>query len=126
MERCSQLRKFSKVSHWTMNYIFLGSLTNIAATIWKLPESTQGLLMGIFCIGSGYGLAKCLKASSPRQRVICFAPLFISRVLSILFRLTPWGGGEWSILSHVILQVTLHRHEYYLIMHTINFLIGIF
>ncbi|CAL8111457.1 unnamed protein product [Orchesella dallaii] len=81
-----------------------GALTNLSAATWCLSESVKNYVVGAYGMAAVFGLYKALTAWTPVARRMCFAPVFLSRILGIALRLSSWGGGESSVLIHVFLQ----------------------
>lgn len=68
-----------------------------------LPLFDAVLSLSIFFILSHLLQAMC--ATSPWQRRLCFLLPFTMRVLLTLLRLTRFGGGNNTSMTHVFLQV---------------------
>jgi len=94
--------------------IFLGALTNLSAASWCLPKDFQTGIMTAYGLAAVFGLQKALTAWTPVARRMCFAPVFVSRILAFILRLSSWGGGNPDILIHVILQVRRFLHFIYI------------
>jgi hypothetical protein len=115
--RCSNIA-FMEDSFLAVS-VFAGALTNLSAASWCLPKDFQTAIMTAYGLAAVYGLQKALTAWTPVARRMCFAPVFVSRILAFILRLSSWGGGNPKILIHVILQVNHyffrtsdHVHKY--------------
>lgn len=73
-------------------------------------------LLQAYGLAAVWGLQKALTAWTPLARRMCFAPVFISRILAFLLRISPWGGGNPATLSDVVLQAMIldPNHSKYL------------
>ncbi|CAG7726757.1 unnamed protein product [Allacma fusca] len=81
-----------------------GALTNLSASTWCLPGNFQSVIIIMYAIGSVWGLQKALTAWTPMGRRMCFAPVFVTRLLGFFLRISKYGGGEPDVLLYVILQ----------------------
>lgn len=77
--------------------------------------------MTAYGLAAVWGLQKALTAWTPMARRMCFAPVFISRILAFILRLSPWGGGDPNILIHVILQVSQSYQCHWIFILCIDF-----
>jgi len=50
------------------------------------------------------GLYKALTADSALGRRMCFALCFMARLLGFILRMSSYGGGDPTVMTHVILQ----------------------
>ncbi|XP_006625123.1 progestin and adipoQ receptor family member 4 isoform X1 [Apis dorsata] len=81
-----------------------GAIPMIAATIHCLCDIYWYSCMFIYCFLSIWGLFKAMNAQSPWERRLCFAPLFLMRMLVLILRCFNIGGGSPDALLHIVLQ----------------------
>ncbi|XP_003401444.1 progestin and adipoQ receptor family member 4 isoform X1 [Bombus affinis] len=81
-----------------------GAIPMMAATIHCLPDIYWYFCMFIYCFFCIWGLLKAMNARSPWDRRLCFAPLFLMRMLMMTLRYLGIGGGSPDALLHIVLQ----------------------
>ncbi|XP_033300236.1 progestin and adipoQ receptor family member 4 isoform X2 [Bombus bifarius] len=81
-----------------------GAIPMMAATIHCLPDIYWYFCMFIYCFFCIWGLLKAMNARSPWERRLCFAPLFLMRMLMMTLRYLGISGGSPDALLHIVLQ----------------------
>ncbi|KAH0560915.1 hypothetical protein KQX54_009939 [Cotesia glomerata] len=96
------LLKLDMLGIWVCQSI--GALPMIATSVHCLTPILWYSTMLLYVFLSIWGLFKAMKAKSPWERRLCFAPPFMMRMIFLTLRCFHLTGGDPDNLTHIVLQ----------------------
>ncbi|XP_057332136.1 progestin and adipoQ receptor family member 4 [Microplitis mediator] len=96
------LLKLDMLGIWVCQSI--GALPMIATSVHCLTPILWYSTMLLYVFLSIWGLFKAMRAKSPWERRLCFAPPFMMRMIFLTLRCFHLTGGDPDNLTHIVLQ----------------------
>ncbi|XP_023234127.1 progestin and adipoQ receptor family member 4-like [Centruroides sculpturatus] len=108
MNHISGSKTYSRLLQWDVVGVWVtqscGGLTTIYTGVSCLPYILQLVFLGIYVCFCLRALQVAVFACGPWQRRQSFAILFLIRMVVLILRMTPYGGGHPEAIYHVIMQ----------------------